>query len=347
MESHQVAGKYKDELIATARKMCQKPKGLLASDEATNIMALRFKAIDVENTEDNRRTYRELLYSTPGLEEYISGVIMYEEAFYQKSSSGKSFVDLLREKDIIVGIKADKGPITLPGSTETTISGLDDLAKRAAEYYEHGARFAKWRGFIKISSNTPSDLAIQDNAWVLGRYASICQEAGLVPIIEPDVVVDGSSHTIERCVEVSEKYFAAVVKACHDNHVMWEGAILKPSMVTPGLLCESKVTAEEIAIKTVRTVSRMIPVALPGIMFLSGGQSEEEATMNLNEMNKLDCMKPWNLSFCFARALQYSCLRTWKGKAENVEEAQKVFLGMAKNNSLATEGKYVPKENKH
>ena len=323
--------KYKEELIKNAIKISRPGHGILAADESTGTIGSRFKGINVENVEENRRAYRELLFTTPGIQNYISGVILYEETLYQKSKDGTPFVDVLNKLDIVIGIKVDKGVVDLGPSCnkETATQGLDDLGKRCAKYYADGARFAKWRAVLRIntSNGQPSDLSIAENAHGLARYAVICQENGLVPIIEPEILVDGT-HTIDECAAASERVFAGVVKACTDNGVLWEGSLLKPNMITPGTECTTKVSASEIGWKTVRTLQRTIPSSCQGVMFLSGGQSEEEASENLNAMNKLDTKKPWNLSFSFGRALQYSCLRAWLGKTENVESAQKVLLQM-------------------
>lgn len=339
MESTTGFLKYKDELIANAKAICTPGRGILAADESTNTIGSRFKNIGVENTEENRRAYRELLVTTPELESYISGVIFYEEALYQKTKEGTPFVEVLNKKGIIPGIKVDKGTVVMAGTNnETATQGLDDLGKRCAKYYADGARFAKWRAVLRISKDEPSELAIKENAHGLARYAAICQENGLVPIVEPEVLVDGT-HTIDECAKASERVFSAVVKALHDFNVLLEGALLKPNMITPGS-DGTKVSPQEIAWKTVRTLLRTIPGAIPGIMFLSGGQSEEEATDNLNEMNKLDAKKPWNISFSFGRALQHSTQKAWGGKTENIEAAQKALIEKAKGNSLATLGKY-------
>lgn len=334
---------FKEELMATAKAITRPGFGILAADESTGTIAKRFEKINVENTEENRRAYRELLFTSPDIEKYISGVIMYEETLGQATSDGKNFVELLHDKNIIAGIKVDAGVVILGGTDdETATQGLDKLADRCAEYYKKGCRFAKWRAVLKIDTNSgcPSELAILENAHGLARYASICQDNGLVPIVEPEVLVDGT-HTIEECAEASERVFAGVVKALHDHHVFLEGALLKPNMITPGMSSEQKCTAQEIAFWTVRTLSRTIPAAMPGIHFLSGGQSEEEASQNLNAMAKLeDVPKPWYLSFSYGRALQQSCLKAWQGKPENVEAAQKAFIERAKGNSDATLGKY-------
>lgn len=333
--------KYKDELIANANAICISGKGILAADESTSTIGNRFKGINVENTENNRRDYRELLFTSEGLENYISGIILFEETLYQKSNDGVLFVDILKSKGIIPGIKVDKGTVVIGGTNnETATQGLDDLGKRCAQYYADGARFSKWRAVLRIGKDEPSELAIQENAHGLARYAVICQENGLVPIVEPEVLVDGT-HDIDECARKSEKVYAAVVKALIDNGVLLEGSLLKPNMITHGTESTVKVTSQEIAWKTVRTLLRTIPGAIPGIVFLSGGQSEEQATENLNEMNKITKVKkPWNLSFSFGRALQHSCLKAWVGKKENVANAQKALLEKAKSNSLATLGTY-------
>lgn len=334
---------FKEELIANARAICRPGFGILAADESTGTIGNRFSKINVENIEENRRKYRELLFTTPGMEEHISGVIMYEETLGQSTADGKPFVDLLKEKGVIPGIKVDAGIVIISGThDETATQGLDKLGDRCKKFYEKGARFAKWRAVLKIDvkNNCPSECAIAENAHTLARYASICQENGLVPIVEPEVLCDGT-HTIEECADASERVFASVVKELHDQGVLLEGALLKPNMITPGMDCETKATPSEVAFYTVRTLSRTIPAALPGVMFLSGGQSEEDASVQLNAMNKLEGVpKPWSLSFSFGRALQASCLKAWQGKDENVEAAQKAFLGRAVANGQATLGKY-------
>jgi fructose-bisphosphate aldolase class I len=341
MENLTGINKYKDELIANALAICKPGHGILAADESTGTIGNRFKNINVENNEENRRAYRELLFTSEGIENYISGIILYEETLYQKTKDGELFVDLLKKKGILTGIKVDKGTVVIGGTNnETATQGLDDLGKRCAKYYQDGARFAKWRAVLRIGATEPSDVAIAENAHGLARYAVICQENGLVPIVEPEVLVDGT-HTINECAAKSEKVYAAVMKACQDQGLLLEGSLLKPNMVTHGSECSTKVSAQEIAWKTVRTLLRTIPGAIPGIMFLSGGQSEEEATENLNEMNKLtNVKKPWNLSFSYGRALQHSCLKAWLGKTENVLAAQKVLIEKAKVNSQATLGQY-------
>jgi fructose-bisphosphate aldolase, class I len=342
MESNQTGiNKYKEELIKNAQAISAPGKGILAADESTTTIGSRFKGINVENNEENRRAYRELLFLSQGIENYISGVILFEETLYQSTKDGEKFVDVLKRLNILPGIKVDKGTVVIAGTNnETATQGLDDLGKRCAKYYADGARFSKWRAVLRIGKDEPSNVAIAENAHGLARYAVICQENGLVPIIEPEVLVDGT-HDIDECAAKSEKVYAAVIKACQDQGVLFEGALLKPNMVTPGSDSSNKVSAQEIAWKTVRTLLRTIPGAIPGVMFLSGGQSEDEATENLNEMNKLEAKRPWNLSFSYGRALQHSCLRAWLGKPENVAEAQRVFLEKAKNNSEATLGKFT------
>lgn len=332
-------GKYADELIATASYIGTPGKGILAADESTGTIGKRFSNINVENVEANRRAFRELLFTTPGVFESLSGVILFEETLFQKTAAGKPFVEVLKEGGVIPGIKVDKGTVELPGTNgETTTQGLDGLAERCQKYYAAGARFAKWRAVLKIGPNEPSQLAINENANGLARYAVICQQNGLVPIVEPEILVDGP-HNIDKCAEVTERVLAACYKALNDHHVLLEGTLLKPNMVTPG--SESpKVAPEVIAEYTVRALQRTMPAAVPAVVFLSGGQSEEEATLNLNAMNKLQTKKPWSLTFSFGRALQQSTLKAWAGKEENLAKAQAAFLERCKANSEATLGKY-------
>jgi fructose-bisphosphate aldolase class I len=334
---------YKDELIATARAIARPGFGILAADESTGTIQKRFDSINVENTLENRRAYRELLFTSPEIEKNISGVIFYEETLGQSTKDGVNFVELLHEKNIIAGIKVDAGIVILGGTEdETATQGLDKLGDRCAAFYKKGCRFAKWRAVLKIDTKTgcPSEMAIAENAHGLARYASICQDNGLVPIVEPEILCDGT-HTIEECAEISERVFAAVVKELQDQKVLLEGSLLKPNMITPGMDCPDRSTPGEIAFYTVRTLSRTIPAAIPGIHFLSGGQSEEEASQNLNAMAKLEGVpKPWYLSFSYGRALQKSALKAWQGKEENVEAAQKAFIERAHGNGQATLGLY-------
>jgi len=334
--------KYRDELVKTANAIAAPGKGILAADESTGTIGKRFDKIKVPNTEPNRRAYRELLFQSQGWGQYCSGVILYEETLYQNCEDGTPFVDLLKKHGVIPGIKVDKGLVNIPGTDEETSTwGLDGLGERCAKYYAQGARFAKWRAALKIGLHEPSELAITETAHGLARYAVICQENGLVPIVEPEVLMDGN-HTLERCAEVTEKVLAAVFKVLNDNHVFLEGSLLKPNMVTPGHEhADYKTTsAEAIAKATVTTLQRTVPPAVPGIMFLSGGQKEEEASLNLNAINALNTKKPWSLSFSYGRALQATCLDVWKGAKENVAAAQAAFLLRAKANSEAQLGKY-------
>jgi len=336
--------KHAAELIKTAKAIGAPGKGILAADESTGTIAKRFASINTENTEANRQKYRQLLFKTPKMEDYISGVIMYEETLYQKSDEGVPFPELLKSKNVITGIKVDTGVVELPGTHgETSTTGLDGLAKRCAKYYEAGARFAKWRAVLKIDEKTgcPSTLAMQENAWGLARYAAICQSEGLVPIVEPEILMDGP-HTIEHCAKVTEEVLSYCYKALADNHVMLEGTMLKPNMICPGSECPKSVTTAEMAFHTVMTLRKAVPPAVPTICFLSGGQSEEEATLNLNAMNAITAVsKPWSLTFSYGRALQASCLKAWGGKDENIDKAKQVLFERAKANGEATLGKYA------
>ncbi|KAL6141811.1 hypothetical protein ACLB2K_060097 [Fragaria x ananassa] len=332
-------GKYHDELIKNAAYIGTPGKGILAADESTGTIGKRFDSIKVENVEENRRALRELLFTAPGVLQYLSGVILFEETLYQKTAEGKPFVEVLKEGGVLPGIKVDKGVVELAGTNgETTTQGLDGLGARCAKYYEAGARFAKWRAVLKIGPNEPSQLSINENANGLARYAIICQENGLVPIVEPEILVDGP-HSIDKCADVTERVLAACYKALNDHHVLLEGTLLKPNMVTPGSEAK-KASPEVIAEYTVRALQRTTPAAVPAVVFLSGGQSEEEATLNLNAMNQLKGKKPWTLSFSFGRALQASTLKAWSGKKENVKAAQEALLTRAKANSEATLGTY-------
>ncbi|XP_043688162.1 fructose-bisphosphate aldolase, cytoplasmic isozyme 1-like isoform X2 [Telopea speciosissima] len=332
-------GKYADELIKNAKYIATPGKSILAADESTGTIGKRLSSINVENIESNRQALRELLFTSPNALAYLSGVILFEETLYQKTTDGKPFVDVLQENNIVPGIKVDKGTVDIAGTNgETTTQGFDSLAIRCQQYYKAGARFAKWRAVLKIGPTEPSELSIQQNAQGLARYAIICQENGLVPIVEPEILTDGNHH-IMKCAAVTETVLAAVYKALNDHHVLLEGTLLKPNMVIPSS-DSPKVAAEVIAEYTVTALRRTVPPAVPGIVLLSGGQSEEEATLNLNAMNKLEVLKPWTLSFSFGRALQQSTLKTWAGKKENVSKAQEIFLGRCKSNSEATLGKY-------
>jgi fructose-bisphosphate aldolase, class I len=331
------AGKYDEELIKTAKTVASPGRGILAMDESNATCGKRLESIAVENTEDNRRAYRELLLTAPGLSQYISGAILFEETLYQNTSSGKSFVDVMKSINLVPGIKVDKGLVPLANSNgESWCMGLDGLDKRCSEYYKAGARFAKWRSVVSIPAG-PSTIAVRDCAYGLARYAAICQAAGLVPIVEPEVLLDGE-HSIDRTLEVAENVWAETFKYMADNKVMFEGILLKPAMVTPGAECKTRATPDQVADYTLRLLRRRVPPAVPGIMFLSGGQSELEATLNLNAMNQSP--NPWHVSFSYARALQNTVLKTWQGKPENAAAAQQALLKRAKANSDAQLGKY-------
>lgn len=335
---------YAAELIETAKAITATGKGILAADESTGTIGKRFAPINVENIEENRRRYRELLFTTKGLGEYISGVICYEETLFQSTKDGKAFVDVMKENGMIPGIKVDKGVQPLFGTCgETVTQGMDGLGDRCKKYYEQGARFAKWRAVLHIKENNaaPTQLGIDQNAETLARYAAICQANGLVPIVEPEVLMDGE-HSIERSAEVTEKVLAAVYKKLSDHHVLLEGTLLKPNMVRPGASNKAPCTSEDIARATVRVLQHTMPVAVPGVTFLSGGMSEEEATNALNAINQYGdkAKKPWSLTFSYGRALQQSVLSTWKGDDANINAAQDALLLRARANSLAQQGKY-------
>lgn len=330
---------FRDELAKTAAAIATAGKGILAADESTGTIAKRFEPIGVENTEENRRKYRELLLTAEGIEEYISGVIFYEETLFQKTADGKLFTDLLKEKNIAIGIKVDLGPKPIRGTDgETFTQGFDGLDERCKKYYAAGARFAKWRAVLKIGNGQPSDISIKENANGLARYAAICQDNGLVPIVEPEILTDGS-HDLATCVAATAKVIAACYAALHDAHVFLEGTLLKPNMVTPGS-SGPKASVHEVAQATIVALQRSVPPAVPGINFLSGGQSEEEATLHLNAINQIQAKKPWNLSFSYGRALQASTLKAWSGKDENIKSAQEAFMKRAKANGEAQLGKY-------
>jgi fructose-bisphosphate aldolase class I len=327
--------------------MVGRSRGILAADESTGTIEKRFQSINVDNSEENRRAYRDMLFSTKGLGQHISGVILYDETIRQKSANGTSFVELLSQNEILPGIKVDTGAKPLafcPG--EQITEGLDGLAKRCAEYVKLGAKFAKWRAVITIGKDIPSATCIEENAHALARYAAICQEAGLVPIVEPEVLMDGD-HTIERCEQVTEWTLNAVYDALYLDRVVLERSVLKPSMVISGKDCPQQAGVDEVAERTVRTLKRTVPAAVAGIAFLSGGQSDEVATQHLNAMNRMfkDNL-PWSLSFSYGRALQQPSLKAWKGSAGNVPAAQSALLHRSRMNSLAAAGRYSADEEK-
>lgn len=334
-----------DALRQTANAIVAPGKGILAADESTGTMGKRLEKINVENVEENRRQYRQLLFkSGPETAKHISGVILFHETLYQKADDGTPLAKILQANGIIPGIKVDKGTVNLAGTDEEfTTQGLDGLAERCAQYYKDGARFAKWRCVLKITKFTPSYQAMLENANVLARYASICQQNGLVPIVEPEVLPDGD-HDLYTAQRVTEEVLSFVYKALADHHVYLEGTLLKPNMVTPGQSSATKASPQEIAVATVTALRRTVPAAVPGIVFLSGGQSEEEATLNLNAINVYATssgVKPWALSFSFGRALQASVLKVWSGKKENVPNAQEEFVKRATANGMATLGQYA------
>ena len=328
-------------LEAVAKAMVAPGKGILAADESTGTIEKRLKSIQVENTEDNRRAYRDMLFTAKGLGQYISGVILYDETLRQKGVNGTPFVELLEKNGILPGIKVDTGAKDLalcPG--ETVTEGLDNLPKRCAEYVKLGAKFAKWRAVINIGRDIPSSTCIAANAHALARYAAICQAAGLVPIVEPEVLMD-TDHTIERCEEVTEWMLNAVYEALYVNRVVLERSVLKPSMVISGKGCARQAPVDEVAERTVRVLKRSVPAAVAGIVFLSGGQSDELATAHLNAMNKkFGKEAPWPLSFSYGRALQAPSLKAWKGAAANVAAGQAALLHRSRMNSLACAGRY-------
>jgi fructose-bisphosphate aldolase class I len=300
----------------------------------------RFDSIKIESNENNRRAYREMLFSTRGLEEAISGVILFDETIRTAASDGTPFPQLLSKKGIMPGIKVDKGPVEIPFFPgETVTEGLDGLRGRVKEYKELGAKFAKWRAVITIGDGIPTYTCLEENAHALARYAALCQEGGLVPIVEPEVLLDGN-HTIERSEEVTEKTLRITFAELMRQRVFLEGMVLKPSMVVSGKENPRQAGVEEVAERTVRVLKRTVPAAVPGIAFLSGGQSAVSATEHLNAMNKLGPL-PWQITFSYARALQDPALKAWKGEATNVAAAQKIFYHRAKMNSAARSGSYT------
>jgi fructose-bisphosphate aldolase class I len=335
------------DLIATAQAMVASGKGILAADESTGTIEKRFNSIKVENVEENRRAYRDMLFTTKDLGNYISGVILFDETIRQKSADGTSFVELMQKNGILPGIKVDAGAKPLafcPG--ETITEGLDGLLKRCQDYVKLGAKFAKWRAVITIGKDIPSPTCIEENAHALARYAAICQEAGLVPIVEPEVLMDGD-HTIDRCEEVTEWTLNSVYDALYVNKVILEGSVLKPSMVISGGNAKQQANVEEVAERTVRVLKRTVPGAVAGIVFLSGGQSDELATAHLNAMNRNFAGKlPWPVSFSYGRALQAPSLKAWKGNAANVAAGQAALLHRSRMNSLACAGKYSDADEK-
>jgi len=325
----------------TARALVAEGKGILAADESDGTIKKRFDSIGAESTEENRRAYRELLFATEGAEDYISGVILFDETIRQSAEDGTPFPKLLESKGIIPGIKVDKGAKPLALSDDETITeGLDGLRDRLNEYRELGARFAKWRATYSIATNKPSEYCVWTNAHALARYAGLCQEAGLVPIVEPEVLQDGT-HTLEESAKATGRVLQAVYTELHDQRLDYRGTLLKPNMVLSGYDASDRAGVQEVAEATLECFYKHVPAAVPGIVFLSGGQSDEDATAHLNAMNALG-PHPWELSFSYGRALQAPALKAWGGKPENVEAAQRAYYHRAKMNGAARTGVYAP-----
>ncbi|HEX3687919.1 MAG TPA: class I fructose-bisphosphate aldolase [Gaiellaceae bacterium] len=329
------------DLAETARALVAEGKGILAADESTGTIKKRLASIGVESTEDNRRAYRELLFTTEGAEDYISGVILFDETIRQSAADGTPFPRLLESKGIIPGIKVDKGakPLAL-AEDETITEGLDGLRERLAEYRELGARFAKWRATYSIGDDKPSEYCVWTNAHALARYAALCQEAGLVPIVEPEVLQDGT-HTLEQSRKATGRVLQALYTELHDQRIDYRGTLLKPNMVLSGYDATERAGVDEVAEATLELFYKHVPAAVPGIVFLSGGQTDEDATAHLNAMNARG-PHPWQLSFSYGRALQAPALKVWEGKPENVEAAQRAYYHRAKMNGAARTGMYSP-----
>jgi len=329
------------DLNKVALAMVAPGKGILAADESSGTIKKRFDAINVASTEESRRDYREMLFrSGEAMARHISGVILYDETIWQNAKDGTPLVKIIEQSGAIPGIKVDEGTQALPNCPGELITvGLDKLAERLKKYYERGARFAKWRAVINIDKDTiPSMTAIRANAHALGRYAALCQDAQIVPIVEPEVLMDGD-HDIDRCYEMSQRVLNRTFQELRIQRVALEGMVLKPNMVVPGKKSPKQASVEEVAEKTVRLLKNCVPAAVPGIAFLSGGQSDEEATAHLNAMNRIGGL-PWHLTFSYGRALQAAPLKAWSGKAENVAAGQRAFSHRARMNSLASQGQW-------
>jgi len=329
-----------DELRETAAALVADGKGILAADESNGTMNKRLKAAGVEESEEMRRALRELLFTTEGAAGHISGVILYDETFGQSTGDGTPFPRLLQDQGVIPGIKVDTGAKPLAGADDETITeGLDGLRERLTEYYDGGARFAKWRAVIAIDDERPSDYAVHVNAHALARYAALCQEAGIVPIVEPEVLMDGA-HTIDRSEEVTGAVQAAVFAELRRQRVLLEGMLLKPNMVLAGYECSDQPDDQEVAERTLRCLHRHVPAAVPGIVFLSGGQSDEDATNRLNVMNKMG-PQPWEISFSYGRGLQAAALTTWAGDSAKLQDAQAQYRHRARCTGAARQGEYT------
>lgn len=327
------------QLITVANALVEPGKGLLAADESGPTIAKRFREIDVESTEENRLAYRRLLFTTPEIERYLSGIILFDETIRQSASDGTPLPQVLSDKGVIPGIKVDRGAKPLAGfGDEKVTEGLDGLRERLAEYYELGARFAKWRAVIAIGEGMPTTACMEANAHALARYAALCQEADIVPIVEPEVLIDGD-HTIEQCRQATAETWYHLYNQMHRQDVLLEGSLLKASMVLSGKACSEQASVEEVAEETVSLARELVPAAVPGIVFLSGGQSPVRATQHLDAMNRLG-EQPWKLGFSYARALQEPVMQAWRGADDNTEAAQQALFQRAKLNSEAMLGRY-------
>ena len=327
------------DLEKIAQKMVAPGKGILAADESSGTIKKRFDAIGVESTETSRRDYRELMFRTPAMKEFVSGVILYDETIWQDAADGTPLVKILADAGALPGIKVDEGTEALPGSPKELITkGLDGLSKRLPKYFERGARFAKWRAVIDIGAGIPTYNCVHANAHALARYAALCQQANIVPIVEPEVLMDGD-HDVDTCYDVTEWVLKETFSELYKAEVALEGIVLKPNMAIAGKKSAKKASVQEVAEKTVKMLKNCVPPAVPGIAFLSGGQSDEEATAHLDAMNKLGPL-PWKLTFSYGRALQAAPQKAWSGKRENVAAAQKAFAHRARMNGLASLGKW-------
>ncbi len=329
-----------EQLAETAQAMVAPGKGIIAIDESNTTIQKRFDGVGIENTEENRRAYRELLLGTPNLGQYISGAILFDETIRQSTKDGVPFTKLMMDNGIIPGIKVDKGPQSLAGFPgEVVTEGLDGLRARLEEYYRLGARFAKWRAVINIGDDIPTGTGIDANSHALARYAALCQEQGLVPMVEPEVIMDGS-HDIETCFEVTEVTLRSLFASLYEHNVMLEGTILKASMVVPGTTSGERASVEEVAAATLQVLKSTVPATLPGIVFLSGGQSDEDATAHLNAMNLMG-PNPWPLSFSYGRAMQSAALKLWSQDLQgNIGSARDTVFARARDNGLAALGQW-------